>query len=151
MTRCPRCGAEPRRSNPQNNRYHALMRAAFHHWPQSHRFQPRNREHLRKWLQVMAGHKVTKRIDAPKGLTVSALKDFVTLLFRDTAEHVFATVMYAKSTGEPIAVELDISKSTRFEALPHREACKLFDAVSDIIKAETGLDAGVLLKEGEAA
>jgi hypothetical protein len=151
MTRCPRCGAEPRRSTPQNNRYHALMRAAFHHWPQSHRFQPRNREHLRKWLQVMAGHKVTKRIDAPKGLTVSALKDFVTLLFKNTADHVFATVMYAKSTGEPIAVELDISKSTRFEMLGHREACKLFDDISQIIEAETGLKADALLKEEEKA
>jgi hypothetical protein len=75
----------------------------------------------------------------------------VTLLFQNTADHVFATVMYAKSTGEPVAVELDISKSTRFEMLGHREACKLFDDVSNIIEAETGLKADVLLKESEAA
>lgn len=151
MTRCPRCGAEPRRSKPQNSRYHVLMQAAFDHWPQAHAFQPRNREHLRKWLQVQAGHKVVKRIDAPKGLDVQTLKRFVTMLFQQSADHVFATVIYLRSTSEPIAVELHISKSTRFEELPHREACRLFDDIGNIIKAEIGIDPERLLKEGEAA
>ena len=151
MSRCPRCGSEERRSNPQNNRYHALMRAAFHHWPLAHAFQPRNPEHLRKWLQVRAGFKVVKMVSAPKGFTASALRDFVWALFNASSDHVFATVIYHEITHEVVGVELHISKSTRFEKLGHRDACRLMNAVEDIIKSELGLEAEQLLKHTEQA
>lgn len=42
-------------------------------------------------------------------------------------------------------------KSIAFDKLSHRDACKLFDEVSAVIAAETGLDPEQLLKEHRSA
>ena len=73
---CPSCGvdlAEPqkkwkRRSVPQHRRYFALVRAAYYHWPEKHELKPQSEEHLRKWLQAKAGHRVVETVDT-EGMT----------------------------------------------------------------------------------
>src|SRR5262245_23774520 len=78
---CNHCGClvelpHSDRSTPQNNRYHAMIKATFDHWREDHPElpHPRNVRHLRKFLEMKAGHfVVTKhiritRVDPPKDL-----------------------------------------------------------------------------------
>lgn len=141
MSNCPRCGCEieqkaksKARSVPQHRRYFALVRAAFNHWPETHRFQPLTEERLRKWIQARAGHAIITSIDlAPmtKEEAVSAIAAaLIAAALKD--EHYF--------THQKGAMFYVIrSRSIAFDELPHIAACALFDAVAEVIEAETGL------------
>ncbi len=108
-----------------------MIRAAFSHWPESHRFKPITHERLRKWLQAKAGYAVVKTVD------VSAM----------TGPEAVIAVAAELSAADPdnfttcTAGRFHIvwSKSINFDTLPHLAACALFDAVADTIEAETGL------------
>lgn len=138
---CHHCGVEieakPKgkpRSVPQHRRYFGLIRAAFNHWPETHRFQPLTEERLRKWLQARAGHAIITSIDlAPmtKEEAVSAIAAaLIAAALKD--EHYF--------THQKSAMFYVIrSRSIAFDELPHLAACALFDAVAEVIEAETGL------------
>lgn len=56
---CPHCGCvltKPR--SPKHHRhFFAIIDRAFANWPENHRHQPDNPEHLRAWLLVQAGHR----------------------------------------------------------------------------------------------
>lgn len=138
MSHCPHCGVDltpPKkgkpRSVPQHRRYFAMIRAAFEHWPEHHRFRPITEERLRKWLQAKAGYAVVKTIDTA-GMT------------NDWAVHTLAAAI---ANADPIhfvsATEAKLhiiqSKSINFDTLPHLAACALFDAVAEVIEAETDL------------
>jgi hypothetical protein len=141
MSNCPHCGCEleqkPKgkpRSVPQHRRYFAMIKAAFSHWPEDHRFQPITEERLRKWLQARAGHAIITSIDlAPmkKDEAISAIAAaLITAALTD--EHYF--------THQKGAMFYVIrSKSISFDELPHLAACALFDAVAEVIEAETDL------------
>lgn len=43
------------RSTPQHRKFFAILRAAHHHWPEDHVFQPLTPDGLRDYLQVKAG------------------------------------------------------------------------------------------------
>jgi len=140
MTSCPHCGcdieAAPKRgkprSVPQNARFHALIKAAYHHWPErKDLFQPGSIEHLRKWLQAKAGHRNVSVVDADNMDTMQALIA-VAAAIKAAGEH-----HYVESAGTKFYVVT--SKSIAFDELPHLAACALFDDVADVIEAETGL------------
>lgn len=147
MQNCPHCGVEleakPKakpRSVPQHRRYFGLVRAAFTHWPETHRFQPLTEERLRKWLQARAGHAIITSIDlAPmsKEEAVSAIAAaLIAAALKD--EHYFT-----HQNGGTFHVIR--SKSIAFDELPHLAACALFDAVAEVIEAETGLEVAKIM------
>ena len=137
-TPCEHCGGFPtpktgkRRSVPQNALYHAMIKAAFHHWPErKDLFQPGSIEHLRKWLQAKAGHRNVSVVDAEH---------------MDTGQALVAVAAAIKAAGEhhyvePLGTKFYIitSKSIAFNELKHMDACALFNDVADVIEAETGL------------
>lgn len=135
---CPHCGgdlAPPKkgkpRSVPQHRRYFAMIRAAFSHWPHDHRFRPMTDEHLRKWLQAKAGYAVVQTINT-EGMSN-----------RQTVAALAAAIMIADPIHFVAATEEKLhviqSKSIDFDTLPHLAACALFDAVAEVIEAETDL------------
>jgi len=142
---CASCPARAKpRSVEQHRRYFALISAAFHHWPESHKRQFSSSEELRKWLQMKAGH---REIGASIPLT-GINKERAMLL----AE---ASIRAAGSYAVPV-IHGDVlvvfrPKSIAFDKLDHKAACALFDEVAAVIEAETGMPANNLLKETAGA
>lgn len=149
MTDCPHCGCDispnsKKRSVPQLRRYFAMVRAAFHNWPESHVTQFADDTECRKWLQMKAGH---RQIGARIPLVG---------LHRDRAVAlVEAAIRASGSFAVPVMHGGDlvvfVPKSIAFGRLDHLAACVLFDQVADVVFAETGLKADDLLKETEKA
>lgn len=146
---CPHCGCEieasdKRRSLPHLRRYFALIRAAYHHWPETHATQFSDETECRKWLQMKAGH---REIGARIPL-VGMNKDRAVAL-------VEAAIRAAGSYAVPLMHGGDlvvfVPRSIAFGKLSHLAACDLFNSVADVIKAETGIDADKLLREHERA
>lgn len=139
MTDCPHCGCEieakPKgrpRSVPQHRRYFALVKAAFSHWPEKHRFRPMTEEHLRKWLQAKAGYANIQMVDTAGMDGPTAIVAVAAMLAAADPIH------FTAIKGSRFYVVS--SRSINFDELPHLEACALFDAVADVIRAETGLE-----------
>jgi hypothetical protein len=141
---CPHCGVEleakPKgkpRSVPQHRRYFALIKAAYSHWPETHRFRPMSEEHLRKWLQAKAGYATVRTVDTAGMDTQSAIVAVAAMLAAADPMH-FTSVQGAR-------FHVIESKSIDFDTLPHLAACALFDAVAEVIEAETGLKADQIM------
>ena len=144
MSHCPHCGGDldgkPKgkpRSVPQHKRYFALCRAAHSHWPETHRFQPTSDVHMRKWLQAKSGYHVIQTVDTAGMDATAAIVAVAAELAAADPIH-FTSVVGSK-------FHIVSSKSIDFDTLPHLEACALFDAVSDVIRAETGLDPDAIM------
>ena len=137
---CKHCGCDiaakrpgKPRSVPQHRRYFALIRAALHHWPEAHRFQPASAEHLRHWLQAKAGWRTVVTIDTGTMTPAEAVAASVAAM---KAGGPFAFV-----EGRDARLYVITSRSVDFDTLPHLTACAVFDAVAEVIAAETGLAA----------
>jgi len=145
MTNCPHCGCDiapsgKPRSPEQLRRYFAMIKAAFHHWPERHPHQFANSEELRAFLQMKAGHRI---VGAQIPLTGMS-KERAMLL----AE---AAIRGAGSYAMPV-IHGDVlvifrPKSIAFAKMEHGEFCRLSDMVESVIQAETGLQASQLLTE----
>lgn len=149
-TSCEHCGGFPSprkgtpRSVPQNRRYFALIRAAYNHWPQKTKdedekwFYPRSEEHLRHYLQAKVGYSIIDTLDVA-GMT---------------AEHACAQIAAQVMKAGPFSFQdsegtcffSTTSQSIDFDTLPHLKACALFDAVAELIEAETGIRVDDMLK-----
>jgi len=148
---CPHCGAEfepPKktaRSYPQLKRFHALMRAAYFHWPDDHEFKPRSKEHLRYWLEKEAGHftvpktVVCKNADEPERLAA-----VLTAVLRTCDDD----TVFIEVEGLSVVVKKAISVS--YATLAHLSACALFSQIDDVLKS-IGLDPEQLLTEDARA
>lgn len=144
---CPHCGCEigdrqSKRSAPQNRRYFKLIKAAFHQWPESHEFQPRDSENLRKFLQCKAGHYTTQRI------TISGYDADVMKTVRVAAQAALSAAgadAWCKAYGNAIIVFTP--KSIAFDKLSHKDACALLSDVEAIIETELNCKADDLLRE----
>lgn len=144
---CPVCGHSDEgrnrgapRSLDQLKRYFAVIRAAFHHWPETAARQFSNEEELRAWAQMKAGYRdIAARIPL-----VGMNRDRALML-------VEAAIRAAGSYAMPILHrdELVIFKprSISFAKLGHSEFCKLNDAVEAVIDQEIGIPVETLLKE----
>lgn len=134
---CEHCGGFPtpktgkRRSVPQHRRYFALCRSAFLHWPEANDFKPHSETHLRRWLQCKSGYHTCQTIDTA-GMTPEQSVSATAGALKKAGEHPFV-----KAVGTKLYVFE--SQSIDFNTLPHLDACALFDAVADVIEAETGL------------
>lgn len=136
-------GANKARSNPQLRRYHALIRQTFMHWPETHERQFANSEELRAYLQMKAG---AREIGAQIPL-VGMSKERAMLL----AE---AAIRGAKSYAMPVmhgdVLIIFRPTSISFAKMLHTDFCRLSNAVSDVIEAETGIKVEALLREQAA-
>jgi len=131
------------RSVDQHRRFFAIMKAAYNHWPESHRFKPVNSEHLRAWLLVRAGHSFITTFDfGDDGDAVAKAVPIV--VARMKLGHVWCDVRNG-------AMHVAAPRSIAFDKLGHHEFCKLNDDVDEVIRVETGLDPEALMRETEAA
>ena len=144
---CPVCGCaidrEPR-SLAQLRRYFAMIRATFHHWPESHERQFASEEECRKWLQMKAGH---REIGATIPLT--GMSKERAMLLAEAAIRAAGSYAVPVIHGDTLAIWRP--KSIAFSKLGHKEACRLFDDVADVIRAETGIDPEEMMRETERA
>lgn len=131
------------RSVDQHRRFFAVMKAAFHHWPESHRFQADNEEHLRAWLLVRAGHHTVKTFYLNDDATETA-RLIPIVIATMTGKH-----SWCRSRGNELHV--CVPQSIAFDKMEHQAFCKLNDDVDEVIRVETGLDPEKLLREAEAA
>ena len=108
-----------------------MIRAAYSHWPEGHRFTPMSDDHLRKWLQAKAGHHIVTTIDT-NGMEKN-----------DAIVAIAAGLVAAKDHTFPFTADgkfyIFQSESIDFNTLGFLDACALFAAVADTIEAETGL------------
>ena len=131
------------RSLAQHKRFFAVIAAAFNHWPESHRFQPDNEEHLRAWLLVRAGHHTVKTFYLNDDATETARVVPIVMAMM-TGKH-----SWCRSRGNELHV--CVPQSIAFDKMEHAAFCKLNDDVDEVIRVETGLDPEKLLRETEAA
>lgn len=145
MSHCPHCGdlidapkkGKPR-SVPQHRRFFALCRAAYFHWPEAHAFRPESEEHLRRYLQAKAGYHTVTTIDIASSTPEQAVLA-VSAAMKNAGPYAFV---------KPSETKLHVfaPKSIKFYELPHLAACALFDAVAEIIEAETGIRCDDMIK-----
>lgn len=127
-----------------------MIKAAFHHWPEGHDFQPENEEHLRKWLQVSAGYR--EHTDIPVAFCEE--EPAVTKLAALAIEAAIRSAdgyAFVRPHPDGGMVRVYRSKSIRFDKLGHLEACALFEAVAEIISNVIGRPADEILKQTEQA
>lgn len=133
---CPECGCEigarKRRSVPDHRRLFALIKAAFDNWPEAHDFTPENPEHLRSWLVCKAGWREATAYDLGEKADAA-----VVALALQAGIKAAKGVGFVKVHGRSVAVITP--KSMDFRAMGQAEFGLLRDAITDIIKAETGI------------
>ena len=149
---CPECGAvfAPKatvkpRSYPQLKRYFAVIKAAFHHWPESHQFRPKNADHLRYWLEVEAGHFEAAKSIRCESVEPQILTALLTAVMRTSDDD----RQFVDVDGQLITVKRALSIS--YPMLAHLATCKLFEDVDNVIKQELGIEPDELLRQTEAA
>jgi len=144
---CPHCGAEidesELRSVPQLRRYFALVRRAYHHWPEAHPRQFASETDCRIWLQMQAGHFETGASFPLRGLSKSLAVMMAESVIR-------AAGSYAEVAVHGDCLVVRRPKSIAFHKLGHKAACQLFDAVAEVIMTQSGLDPERLLAERAA-
>lgn len=142
---CPHCGCVivKGRSLPDHRRFFALIHAAYHHWPENHRFRPDNSEHLRAWLTAKAGHRNTTELFLPDGATPEMKR-----LYAIGTE---AAIKATGGTGWVVPYNDSLvvisPKSIAWDEIDQKQFSVIRDAVSDVIEAETGIAVDALLRE----
>ena len=147
---CPHCGCEltpdaggKPRSTDQLRRYFAMIRAAYHHWPEHHERQWSSSEELRAWLQMKAG---AREIGAQIPLT--GISKERAMLLAESAIRGAGSFAMPVMHGDVLVIFRP--KSIAFARMAHADFCRLSDDVAAIIEAETGLNAEQLLRERAA-
>jgi len=144
---CPHCGSvlTKVRSLPDHRRFFGLIRAAFHHWPESHEFQPDNEEHLRAWLLCKSGYRdvVSIPIDGEHPAVARLACLAAESAIKAAKGHAFV---------RPYASGLAVisPRSIAFDTLSQKDFSPIRQAVEDVITAETGSDCDQLLQERAA-
>lgn len=147
---CPDCGcvlsaAGKPRSIDQHKRFFGLIRAVFHHWPETHETQFGDETECRKWLTMKAGH---REIGAQ--IPLVGLNRERAMLLAEAAIRAAGSYAVPVLHGDTLVVFKP--KSIAFAKLSHAAFCALNNAVDDVIRKETGIDPDQLLKEhGRAA
>lgn len=150
MSTCPHCGCDlapssggKTRSVEQIRRYFGMIRAAYHHWPESHERQFASAEELRAFVQMKAG---AREVGAQIPLT--GLSKERAMLLAEAAIRGAGSYAFPVIHGDTLVIFRP--KSVSFGKMAHSDFCRLSDAVADVILAETGLDAETLLREKAA-
>lgn len=67
MTTCPRCRLKWGQSEEERGLLFAVIGLAFANWPERHKFQPTDAEHLRAWLAIEVGHYEALKVERLDG------------------------------------------------------------------------------------
>lgn len=152
-SKCPNCGFTLTehasvRSAPDHRRLFGLIRAAYHHWPENHDFQPDNAEHLRGYLLCKAGYRDVTTIPVEFAEDQPAVLKLVALAAEGAVKAAKGHA-FIRPHGAGLAVFS--AKSIAWDKLDQKAFGKVREAVEEVIKAETGIDPDQLLKEMDAA
>jgi len=144
MKTCPYCDCdiEPSkkpRSLDQLRRYFAMIKAAYHHWPEKHDHQFASWKELRSFLQMKAGHRIVGAQIPLSGMSKDRAKMLAEAAIRGAGS-------YAMPVFHGDTLVIFRPKSIAFAKMEHHEFCRLSDMVESVIQAETGLQAGQLLE-----
>lgn len=151
--KCPSCGFvmdqhAKGRSLPDHRRFFGVIRAAYHHWPEAHEFQPDSAEHLRAWLLCKAGYRDVTSIPVEFAEDQPALLRLVALAAEGAVK---AAKGYAFIRPHGAGLAVFSAKSIAWDKLKQSQFHEIRDAVEHVIEAETGLKPDDLLRETEAA
>jgi len=146
---CSACGQTRKRirSEPDHRRFFALIAAAFANWPESHKFQPSNAEHLRAWLTIHAGHYDIVTVPVPADAPPIVVK--LAALSAEAAIKAAGTHAWTVARGHQIDVYSPMSIA--WDKLSQAEFWPIRQAVEDVIAAAIGIDADTLLRGHERA
>lgn len=155
--RCPVCGTDVHdpargRSVPQLRRYMQVMNQAYYHWPEAHRFTPKDMDHLRKWLQMMAGYRKELwrgHMAGPVRAMIIELTQAILKASDDRAQRDHEQVTWVEPIGTQVAIWRSVSVS--FRSMSHSEFTKLVRDVEQVIHDEIGITAEQLLEEERQA
>jgi len=141
--RCPTCGnADPFDASPEHRGLvMAVIKMAFSNWPESHAFQPTSPEHLRGWLCIEVGHKLSVDIDGAKNITVRTVASVRSLLLEmgSSEAALIAMRMYETKTGIRVVVPKSMS-SKGPKRIGKREFEDLSRKIFEIVETVTGVE-----------
>ena len=147
LVTCPQCDLRfdasrdsTHRSAPQHRRFWGVVRAAYHHWPESHDEQFSSQNELRVWLTMKAGWR-----DLASKTSISGMKpDALVAVVQGALKSAGANARVAAHKGQ---LCIWTPKSIRFDRMKHMEFVALNQAVEDVIKAELGITGDELLEQ----
>ena len=147
---CLECGAiipqdikSKHRSSPQHRRYFAIIRAAWHNWPEdggTSRFRPQNEEHFRYWLEMRAGHYTVTKTARIESTDPDKAYMLVSSFLRPSKD----TTLFLELDGNLLTQKQ--TRSISYASLGPAEFGRLKDAVCEIIEAELNVTAEQLLQ-----
>lgn len=151
--KCPACGFaltehSKARSPQDHRRFFGVIAATYHHWPESHEFQPDSSEHLRSWLLCKAGYRDVTTIPVEFAEDQPALLKLVSLAAESAVK---AAKGYAFIRPHGSALAVFSAKSIAWDKLDQAGFNRIRDAVEAVILAETGMKPDDILKNTEAA
>jgi hypothetical protein len=144
---CPHCGGvlTKVRSLPDHRRFFGVIRAAYEHWPEAHKFPPDNAEHLRAWLLCRSGYR--NSVVIPVEGSDPAVGRLVVLAAESAIK---AAGAYAFVRPHASGLAVFRPRSLAWDTLSQKEFGPIRQAIEDVITAETGLDCEQLLREKAA-
>lgn len=144
---CPHClsplNDDPKgapRSVDQLRRYFAMLRAVFHHWPETHEHQFSDETEFRKWLQMKAGYR-----EIGARIPLAGMKPDKAMFLAEAA--IRGAGSYAMPIIHGSTLVVFVPKSIAFHKLGHAEFCGLSREIEEVISAESGLDPQRCLEE----
>jgi hypothetical protein len=133
---CPNCGCVLRKSrSPKHHRFFfAAVQNAFDNWPEHHRFQPDNPEHLRAWLLVKAKYRriINEPLDQD-AISIEKMADFVEQAMKISREK------YSFVAIHNGAIVILAPRSVDWTTLDEKEFQPISNAVIGVIEQETGI------------
>lgn len=148
--KCPHCDCaidfENPRSTPQLRRYFAMVRAFHHHWPEYHPEQFEDADNFRRWLQMKSGPEY--RVETARIPLAGVDPDKALMMVK-------AGMLAMKGFAYPVVhkgfVVIFQAKSIAYDAMAHKDFCRLSDDVAATFEAQTGLKASEVFREHEGA
>ncbi|HZV20964.1 MAG TPA: hypothetical protein VE986_05390 [Hyphomicrobiales bacterium] len=138
---CPHCGAQmsrDERSLAHHGGFFAFLEYSFENWPETYQeFQPINREHLRGWALVEAGHKSVQEFRFSTRTELEMAAAIVrTMMAQEALSGRFSRIETVRSAK---MFNLIRPASIKFEKLGQRKFNEISEAVSGIVKNITGI------------
>ena len=132
------------RSSAQHRRFFGLVRAAYHHWPESHETQFADEHDCRRWLTMKAGFRNLVLQMPITGAKPDVIGGIVGAALKAADAHAMASIYKGQ-------LVVWTPKSIRFDRMSHMEFCTLNNAVEDVIKDVFGITGDELLEQHKAA
>lgn len=151
MRTCPNCGCDTKetangkpRSRPQLRRYFAMVKAIFHHWPETAEVQFSSDQECRKYLQMKAGWREIGARVPLVGVNKAKVQMIVEAAIRGSGS-------YAMPVVHKNELIVWVPKSIAFHSMGPQEFGLLSDAVAQVAEQMTGLNVEELMRETERA